>query len=113
MSATNTVVLIGRLGQDPEPRQAAGKAVADISLAVSRTQKDANGSYITDWINCTLWGKQAERLHQYVKKGHLISVTGSLQIQTWETPEGQKRSKAVIQADNFQMLESKRDSKPY
>ena len=112
MSATNQVILIGRLGQDPELRQAAGKPVADISLAVSRTQKDANGSYITDWINCTLWGQQAERLHEFARKGSLISVTGSLQIQTWETPEGQKRSKAVIQADNFQMLE-KRDAKPY
>lgn len=110
MSANNQVVLIGRLGAAPaeELRQTqGGNAVVNFNLAVTRPGKDANGNSATDWIACQFWNKQAETLAQYCGKGDLISVSGALRIDTWEQ-DGQKRSKAFIHGENFQMLESRR-----
>ena len=109
MSATNQIVLIGRLGQDPEIRYLqSGAAVCEVSLAVNRTTKGPDGNYVTDWIRCQFWEKKAETLNTYVKKGQMISVTGSLRIESWEK-DGQKHSKAFVHVEGFQMLGSKSD----
>lgn len=111
MAANNQVVLIGRAGnnvaEDTRHLQS-GSIVAEVRLAVNRPGKDQTGNTQTDWITCQFWSKQAEILKEYVKKGDLISVSGSMRVDNWETPEGEKRSKVYVHGENFQMLESRR-----
>lgn len=109
MSANNQVVLIGRAGnnvaEDTRHLQS-GSVVAEVRLAVNRPGKDAQGNTVTDWISCQFWNKQAERLAEFVKKGDLISVSGSVRVDSWEQ-DGQKRYKYFVHGENFQMLESR------
>lgn len=109
MAANNQIVLIGRAGnnvsEDVKNLQS-GSTVAELRLAVNRPGKDANGNNVTDWIQCQFWNKNAERLAEFVKKGDLISVVGSLRVDSWEQ-DGQKRQKYFVHGENFQMLESR------
>lgn len=110
MAANNQVVLIGRAGNNvsEDVRQLqSGSMVAEVRLAVNRPGKDNMGNPVTDWISCQFWNKQGERLSEFVKKGDLISVTGSVRVDSWEQ-DGQKRQKYFIHGENFQMLESRR-----
>ena len=110
MTANNQVVLIGRAGnnvsEDVKHLQS-GSMVAEVRLAVNRPGKDAMGNTTTDWLSCKFWNKQAEILAQYVQKGDLISVAGSVRVDSWEQ-DGNKRQKYFIHGENFQMLESRR-----
>lgn len=110
MAANNQIVLIGRAGnnvsEDTRNLQS-GSMVAEVRLAVNRPSKDAMGNTVTDWITCQFWNKQGERLSEFVKKGDLISVTGSLRVDAWEQ-DGQRRQKYFVHGENFQMLESRR-----
>jgi single-strand DNA-binding protein len=109
MSANNQVVLIGRAGnnvaEDVRKLQS-GSMVAEVRLAVNRPGKDPSGNSITDWVSCQFWNKNAERLSEFVKKGDLLSVSGSIRVDNWEQ-EGQRRQKYFIHGENFQMLESR------
>lgn len=109
MAANNQVVLIGRAGnnvsEDVRTLQS-GTMVAEVRIAVNRPTKDAQGNPVTDWITCQFWDKNAERLSEFVKKGDLISVSGSMRVDQWEK-EGEKRSKVYVHGENFQMLESR------
>lgn len=109
MAANNQVVLIGRAGnnvaEDVRKLQS-GSMVAEVRLAVNRPGKDASGNSITDWVSCQFWNKNAERLSEFVKKGDLLSVSGSIRVDNWEQ-EGQRRQKYFIHGENFQMLESR------
>jgi single-strand DNA-binding protein len=110
MTANNQVVLIGRAGNnvsDDVRHLQSGSMVAEVRLAVNRPGKDNLGNPVTDWISCQFWNKQGERLSEFVKKGDLISVTGSVRVDSWEQ-DGQKRQKYFIHGENFQMLESRR-----
>ncbi|MBF2052626.1 MAG: single-stranded DNA-binding protein [Candidatus Sericytochromatia bacterium] len=110
MAANNQVVLIGRAGNnvsDDVRHLQSGSMVAEVRLAVNRPGKDSMGNPVTDWISCQFWNKQGERLSEFVKKGDLISVTGSVRVDSWEQ-DGQKRQKYFIHGENFQMLESRR-----
>ena len=110
MAANNQVVIIGRAGnnvsEDVRHLQS-GSMVAQVRLAVNRPGKDEMGNSITDWLTCEFWNKQAETLAQFVQKGDLISVAGSVRVDSWEQ-EGNKRQKYFIRGENFQMLESRR-----
>lgn len=106
MSASNQINLIGRVGKDPEVRTiASGKSVAKFSLAVNRPGKKDE----TDWFNVELWGKQAEVAQEYVRKGALIAVSGSCQIDEWTDKDGNKQRAVKVAADNFQLLERRQD----
>lgn len=111
MAANNQVVIIGRAGnnvsEDMKHLQS-GSSVAEVRVAVNRPGKDAMGNSVTDWLTCKFWNKQAEILAEYVKKGDLISVSGSMRVDNWETPNGEKRKIYFIHGENFQMLESRR-----
>jgi len=110
MAANNQVVLIGRAGNnvsDDVRNLPSGSMVAEVRLAVNRPGKDPMGNPVTDWFACQFWNKQGERLSEFVKKGDLISVTGSVRVDAWEQ-DGQKRQKYFIHGENFQMLESRR-----
>jgi single-strand DNA-binding protein len=107
----NKVILIGNLGQDPEaPRKTpSGTSVVDISIATVRRNK--NGENSTDWHTVTCWGKTAEIVHQYLKKGRQVYIEGRLQYDSWQDKEtGKTRKKAKIVAENVQFLGNKNDS---
>lgn len=85
----NSICLVGRIGQDLELKHTqSGKEVVSFALAVRR-DKDT-----TDWLDCVAWGKTAQLIADYFKKGSAIGITGRLQSRTWEDKEGKKR-KAV------------------
>jgi single-strand DNA-binding protein len=103
----NKVILVGRLGRDPETRYTGGgQAVANFSLATDETYKDRNGERQkrTEWHKIVVWGKQAEIAQQYLKKGSLIFIEGRIQSREWLDKEGQKRTSFEIVANNFRML---------
>ncbi len=110
MSSNNQIVLIGRVGNEPQSdvrELSGGNKVVEIRLAVNRPSKDSQGKQQTDWLSCKFWNRQAEILSDYVHKGDLISVSGSLRVDSWEK-EGHKRNSYYILADNFQMLGGKK-----
>lgn len=111
MSANNQAVFIGRVGKDPEVRTFDnGRAVAKFSIAVNRPIKDKQGNSVTDWFEVNVWGKQAELAGELVRKGALLSVCGAVHIDEWTDRDGNKQRTVKLNADGFQLLESKRDS---
>jgi single-strand DNA-binding protein len=105
--SVNKVILVGRLGRDPETRYTGGgQAVANFSLATDETYKDRNGERQkrTEWHKIVVWGKQAEIAQQYLKKGSLVFIEGRIQSREWQDKEGQKRTSFEIVANNFRML---------
>jgi single-strand DNA-binding protein len=110
--SVNKVILVGRLGRDPETRYTGGgQAVANFSLATDETYKDRNGERQkrTEWHKIVVWGKQAEIAQQYLKKGSLIFIEGRIQSREWQDKEGQKRTSFEIVATNFRMLGGRGD----
>jgi single-strand DNA-binding protein len=110
--SVNKVILVGRLGRDPETRYTGGgQAVANFSVATDETYKDRNGERQkrTEWHKIVVWGKQAEIAQQYLKKGALIFIEGRIQSREWQDKEGQKRTSFEIVANNFRMLGGRAD----
>jgi single-strand DNA-binding protein len=110
--SVNKVILVGRLGRDPETRYTGGgQAVANFSIATDETYKDRNGEKQkrTEWHKIVVWGKQAEIAQQYLKKGSLLFVEGRIQSREWQDKEGQKRTSFEIVASNFRMLGGRGD----
>jgi single-strand DNA-binding protein len=110
--SVNKVILVGRLGRDPETRfTGGGQAVANFSMATDESYKDKNGERQkrTEWHKIVVWGKQAEIAQQYLKKGSLIFIEGRIQSREWQDKEGQKRTSFEIVASNFRMLGGRAD----
>ncbi|MCM8818373.1 MAG: single-stranded DNA-binding protein [Candidatus Omnitrophica bacterium] len=103
----NKVFLIGRLTRDPELRYTtAGKAVVTFGLAVNREYiSKGEKKEDTCYLNLVVWGKQAEICAEYLKKGNLIFVEGSLQYRSWETEDSEKKSVIEVRVERFQFLE--------
>lgn len=99
----NKIILMGRLGQDPEVRYTqSGTPVASFSLAVDRDFVDqATGRRPTDWIEVAAWNAKAKFVQQYFRKGQLAVVEGRLQIRDWTDKEGAKRRTAEVVADQI------------
>ena len=107
MSGVNKVILIGRLGQDPELKYTpSGTAVANFSMATSESfaDKAGNKQEKTEWHRIVVWGKLAELCDQYLKKGRQAFVEGSLQTRQWENKEGVKQYTTEINARAVQFL---------
>jgi single-strand DNA-binding protein len=105
--SVNKVILVGRLGRDPETRYTGGgQAVANFSMATDETYKDRNGEKQkrTEWHKIVVWAKLAEIAQQYLKKGSLLYLEGRIQSREWQDKEGQKRTSFEIVATNFRML---------
>lgn len=104
----NNLTLIGRLTKDVELKYTpANQAVAQFTLAVNRTFKNANGERESDFINCVIWRKSAENFANWAKKGALIGITGRIQTRNYENQQGQRVYITEVIAENFQMLESR------
>ena len=100
--AFNLVILTGRLTKEPELKYgASGTAYCKFTLAVNRMKKDDPA----DFILCSAFGKTAELIAEYVKKGHQLGVQGRLQQDTYEK-DGQKVSKTGVTVDKIEFLES-------
>lgn len=99
----NKIILMGRLGRDPEVRYTqSGTPVASFSLAVDRDFVDqATGRRPTDWIEVAAWNAKAKFAQQYFRKGQLAVVEGRLQIRDWTDKEGAKRRTAEVVADQI------------
>jgi len=114
MANLNKVMLIGNLTRDPEVRYTPkGTAVADIGMAINRSYSldDGERREETTFVDITFWGRQAEVLGQYMKKGRPLYVEGRLQLDTWDDKNtGQKRSKLKVVGENFQFLGGRDDS---
>jgi single-strand DNA-binding protein len=105
--SVNKVILVGRLGRDPETRfTSSGQAVANFSLATDETYKDRAGERQkrTEWHKIVVWGKQAEIAQKYLHKGSLVFIEGRIQSREWQDRENNKRTSFEIVATNFRML---------
>src|SRR5215813_6770708 len=110
--SVNKVILVGRLGRDPETRYTGnGQAVAHFSLATDESYKDRAGERQkrTEWHKIVVWGKQAEIAQQYLRKGSLLFLEGRIQTRQWDDREGQKRTTTEIVANSFRMLGGRGD----
>jgi single-strand DNA-binding protein len=111
--SVNKVILVGRLGRDPETRYTgSGQAVANFTMATDETYKDRNGERQkrTEWHRITAWGKLAEICQQYLKKGTMVYIEGRIQSREWQDKEGQKRTSFDIVANTMKMLSSRADA---
>lgn len=112
MASYNRVVLVGNMTRDAEIRYIqSGQAVTDIGLAVNDRRKDANGNSIdeTTFVDITVWGRSAEILAEYTRKGSNILIEGRLKLDSWET-DGQKRSKLKVVAERVVLMNGRGDN---
>lgn len=101
----NRLLLIGRLGRDPETRYTAdGKAVCNWSMAIDHGYGQKKSTF---WIRCTAWSKTAEVVAEHVKKGHRLAVDGELVIREWEDKDGQKKLSTECNVQNVTFIEAK------
>jgi single-strand DNA-binding protein len=104
----NRVILIGRLTRDIEIKTAGQSQIAKFSLASNRSEKRGDTwSEAAGFFDCVLFGKRAEVLQKYAKKGSKLCVEGSLRWSSWEGSDGKKNSKVEIHVEQFQFLDSK------
>ncbi len=106
MSGVNKVILVGRLGADPEVKAiGSGSTVARLNLATSESWvKDGQRQERTEWHRVTVWGKLAEICGKHLAKGRQVYVEGKLQTRQWEDQQGQKRYTTEIVASTVQFL---------
>ena len=113
MPNLNKVQLMGNITRDPEVRYTPkGTAVTDIGLAINRnfSTDDGERREETTFVDITFWGRQAEVIGEYMKKGRPLYVEGRLQLDQWEDKStGQQRSRLKVIGDNFQFLGSRDD----
>ena len=109
----NKVILIGRLGKDPEIRSTpSGTTVTKFTMATDERFTDRNGEKQerTEWHNIVAWGKLGEICGQYLRKGKLVYIEGSIRTDSWDDKEtGQKRYRTEIVARDMKMLDRRGD----
>lgn len=110
MSGVNKVILVGRLGKDPEVRNLDnGAVVANFSIATSESYKDrttGEKKEVTEWHNIVLWRGLAEIAQKYLRKGDMVFIEGKLRTRSWEK-DGVTRYTTEVVADNMTMLSPK------
>jgi single-strand DNA-binding protein len=108
MPIVNTVVIAGNLTRDPEMKHLpSGTAVASLGLASNRWYRDKAGEWQQDttFVDVKCWSQLAERVGEKLRKGAPVLVEGSIKSEHWETPDGAKRSKVLVNATKVQFLE--------
>lgn len=111
-NGVNKVILVGHLGADPEVRMTnSGKEVANLRLATSESFKKQDGSFEekTEWHRLVAWGKKAQVVKEYLKKGRQIYVEGKLHSHKWEDREGKPRWSTEVLADRIMFLGGPRE----
>jgi len=104
----NKVLLVGRLTRDPELRTTpGGMAVTRFSIAVSQNFTNKNGERGADFINCSAWGRQADNIAKYCRKGTLVSAEGRIRTSSYDAQDGSKRYTTEVVCDTVNFLSSK------
>jgi single-strand DNA-binding protein len=109
----NKVMMIGRVGRDPEMRYTpSGRPVTNFSIGTTRTWNTADGErrMETEWFNIVVWSNLAEICKQYLAKDRLVYIEGRLQNRHWEDQEGNKHSATEIVASEMILLDERRDN---
>ena len=105
----NSVVVVGRAGQDAEIKYfESGKVKTNFSLAVGRWDGKTKAE-VTDWFNIDVWDKQAEFAGEYIKKGRMVAVEGRINLNKWKDASGEDKERFLVVANNIRLLGSKRD----
>lgn len=110
MSSLNKVMLIGRLGRDPELRHTQqGKAVCNFSMATDESYKDRDGNKVdkAEWHDIVVWDRSGENCANYLAKGSLVYVEGRLQTRKWQDQQGNERKTKEVVAERVQFLDTK------
>ncbi|MBI4576106.1 MAG: single-stranded DNA-binding protein [Planctomycetes bacterium] len=112
MANFNSVMLLGNLTRDPELRSLpSGSPVAEFGLAVNRVWNGAEGEKReeTCFVEVSVYGRSAENVHRYLRKGRPVFLQGRLKYDAWTGEDGKKRSKLKVVAERVQFLNSRRD----
>lgn len=105
----NSVVIVGRAGQDADIKYfESGKIKTSFSLAANRWDSKTKAE-VTDWFNVDVWDKQAEFAGEYVKKGRLVAVDGRIATNKWKDVSGEEKERYLIVANTIKLLGSKKD----
>ena len=104
----NQAVLVGRIVQEPELRDTEKGKVSNITLAVPRSFKNANGEYDTDFISCVLWKGVAESTVEYCKKGDLVGIKGRIQTRNVELEDETHKKYVEVIAEKVTFLSSRK-----
>lgn len=104
----NCLSIAGNVGRDAELRQVntanGAQSVLSFAVAVKSSKKGDDGKYISDWFDCSLWGKRADSLAQYIKKGSSVAVFGEVSLEQYTTTQGQAGAKMKINVQNVTLL---------
>ena len=104
----NQVVLVGRLTKDLETKELEdGKTVCNVTLAIPRSFKNADGEYETDFVECVLWNAVAQNTAEYCKKGDIVGIKGRIQTDSYEKENGEKAFKVNVIAEKVTFLSSR------
>lgn len=107
----NKVIVTGRLTADPESRKTqSGISQCTMRIAVQRRVKDASGNYPADFFTIVAWRQTAESCAQYLSKGRMVAVEGSLQTRSYEAQDGSKRNVTEIIADHVEFIGGYKDN---
>lgn len=110
MPNLNKVILMGNLTRDPELRYTpSNMAVVNLGLAINRRWRNQQGEQQeeTTFVDCEAWGKTAEVINQYCRKGRPLFIEGRLKLDQWQDKEGHSRAKLKVVIDTFQFIDSK------
>ena len=104
----NKVLLVGRLTRDPELRTTpSGMTVTRFSIAVSQNFTNKNGERGADFISCSAWGRQADNIAKYCRKGTLVSAEGRIRTSSYDAQDGSKKYTTEVVCDTVNFLSSK------
>lgn len=111
----NRVTISGNLGRDPELRATkSGMQVLSFSVCVNDRRKNRSGEWedTPNWLDCVMFGQRAEGVSRYLAKGSHVTVAGKLRQRTWQTDDGQKRSKVEVVCEDIDFHGGKRSEQP-
>jgi single-strand DNA-binding protein len=115
MPSYNKVLLMGNLTRDPELRYLpSNMAVVNIGLAINRRWRNQQGEMQEDttFVDCEMFGRRAEVMNQYLRKGQPVFIEGRLRLDQWEDRDGNKRSKLKVIAESFEFIDSRGEGGP-
>lgn len=108
----NNYVCMGRLVNEPTIKELDdGKKVSNITLAVTRSYKNENGEYDTDFIDCELWNGVCQNVSEYCKKGDIIGIKGSVKSRIYEKEDGSKQKEMYVAVEKVSFLAAKSKTK--
>ena len=112
----NILSIAGNVGLDAELRQvntqSGSQSVLSFPVAVKSSKKGTDGKYLSTWFDCTLWGKQAEALAQYIKKGSAVAVAGEVGLEQYTAKDGSAGAKMKLNAQKVTLLGGNQQSAP-